>query len=284
MRLLLLHLSDLHLTSEEDALLPQYKAITSAVRNIDPELSHVVVAVTGDIAFDGSEEAYVLAAEFFSSLSEDLGAAFELPVDIISIPGNHDCDFSSPQDVRNVLLNNAFGTGDEVPSEELLDKCLEVQGAYREFADSVHTLNPSLASSQLLQEYRLAVNGSDEVSILGLNTAWMSKLHEDQGSLLFPPAAISERLETAVCIALMHHPYPWLEASNLRAVRARLERIADVILTGHEHDVDRRQLETALAHSVTYIEGGALQQSGQLMGGTFNAVIDRPYGAKAGSP
>ena len=55
MKLLLVHLSDIHFTSDDDAITNKYHYIVDAVKNIDYSLSVCVVVVTGDIAFSGTD-------------------------------------------------------------------------------------------------------------------------------------------------------------------------------------------------------------------------------------
>ncbi len=58
MKLMLLHLSDIHITSEDNSITQKYPYIVDAVKNLDYELDMCVVMVTGDIAYSGQEYQY----------------------------------------------------------------------------------------------------------------------------------------------------------------------------------------------------------------------------------
>ena len=70
MKLLLIHLSDIHITSDDDAITKRYPQIVNAVKNLDYSLDLCVVVVTGDIAFSGTTEQYFVAFEFFEHLKQ----------------------------------------------------------------------------------------------------------------------------------------------------------------------------------------------------------------------
>ncbi len=64
----------------------------------------------------------------------------------------------------------------------------------------------------------------------------------------------------------------WLEPSNARVVRSQLERISDVILTGHEHEHSHRKVET-VSGDVSYVEGHVLQDRDDPTRSAFNLIL-----------
>ena len=76
MKLLLIHLSDIHITSDDDVITGRYPQIVNAVKNLDYSLDMCVVVVTGDIAFSGTDEQYLVAYEFFENLKQSLSTIF----------------------------------------------------------------------------------------------------------------------------------------------------------------------------------------------------------------
>jgi hypothetical protein len=114
-----------------------------------------------------------------------------------------------------------------------------VQDSYWQVAADLHTLSQTAESSRLVARYNLDA-GSTRVTILALNSAWMSRLNEEQGRLRFPEIPIEPAAESSLVIAVTHHPFNWLESEDARRLRSKLEGAADVILTGHEHDSQSR--------------------------------------------
>ena len=71
---------------------------------------------------------------------------------------------------------------------------------------------------------------------------------------------------------MFHHPYNWLNPKNGRAFRRNVEGVANIILTGHEHDADWQIRQGPTGQRNLYIEGGVLQAHDDPDHSTFNAV------------
>jgi len=98
------------------------------------------------------------------------------------------------------------------------------------------------------------------VLLRGLNTAWLSQLHEAPGTLYFPPEAVhSDTNGASLVITALHHPYNWFSPQNGRELRKRVEEFSDIVLTGHEHDFTVRAQRGGRGEVNTYLEGAALQ-------------------------
>ena len=104
MKLLFMHLSDLHLSKNDDINEDAIAGIaqTLSSQNID-SINHVLVLVTGDIANAGKKNEYDAFHSFkellLSALAENLPNDATLHMYIV--PGNHDIDydyFSNPDD------------------------------------------------------------------------------------------------------------------------------------------------------------------------------------------
>jgi 2',3'-cyclic-nucleotide 2'-phosphodiesterase (5'-nucleotidase family) len=71
-----------------------------------------------------------------------------------------------------------------------------------------------------------------------------------------------------------------MEANAARAFQKRVESVADLILTGHEHDVTRRTQEVSTGERNEYVEGGALQDSYSPAESVFNVFVIDIIGRK----
>lgn len=86
------------------------------------------------------------------------------------------------------------------------------------------------------------LNGTS-VSILSLNTAWLAYGNENEkGKIVLGERQVREAFDeidnAQIIVALMHHPFEWLEWFDSNDVKKMLERRADFILNGHEHRLD----------------------------------------------
>ena len=274
MKLLLVHLSDIHLSAKNDPVLSRLEKLVASIRNLALDLDVCVIAITGDIAFSGSEDQYLLAVDVLTLARERLAKELEgdVPVKIAMIPGNHDCDFSRPTKARDTLLDAIGKTDEAAIDESVVSVCTAIQSPFFQFRDLFDRIHDPL-NDRLYWEYRFTHNG-EMVVFRCCNSAWASRQRETPGTLQFPPTVVPELAERAeLVVTLLHHPYNWLTPNNGRALRKRIELLSDVILTGHEHDYSQR-LQLASGGEVNlYIEGSALQEAMDKDASGFNALI-----------
>ena len=94
MKILLLHLSDIHLKSVDDPVAARAISIKEAVVGACPTADACFVAVSGDIANTGDAREYAVAERFFGDLRAALLTSGIPEVQLVFVPGNHDCHFS----------------------------------------------------------------------------------------------------------------------------------------------------------------------------------------------
>jgi 3',5'-cyclic AMP phosphodiesterase CpdA len=103
MKHLIIQLSDIHIKESEDTVLSRGGLITDAVKNLEPGIDRVYILFTGDISYSGTSAQYELAEQFIRSLVTEISSKIadahplkcnRIPVYVIVVPGNHDCDFS----------------------------------------------------------------------------------------------------------------------------------------------------------------------------------------------
>ncbi len=272
MRVLLIHLSDIHVRSDADPILGRAEQIASAVQDLDLNLTAAIVAVSGDLAYSGCESQYLAVWPFLEDLKARLEAKLaahdrghRVPVSVVAIPGNHDCDFSSPDSIRPLAVKAVLADPSEAQTADIVEACLKVQApffeALRAFGTGGVGTPASEYDSRLLYQYRIPV-GDKTVRVVCLNTAWLSQHREEQGKLYLPADAVpTDRVSGEITVVMLHHPYNWMDADTYRPLRRRIEAVADLILTGHEHDGSVRALSVSTGTRNTVLEGGALQTS-----------------------
>ena len=284
MRLMLIHLSDIHITSPDDAIIGRHSQIVDAVKNLDYSLDACVVVVTGDIAFAGTVDQYLVAMDFLddiktlleSKLSGGLGHE-SVPIHWVVIPGNHDCDFQAGPDFRDIIIRSVLSDSSKSESSEIVGVCTSVQESFFAFLKDMETI-PKVQSNQsydmrLCYEYDLSVDNVN-IKFLCYNTAWLSRLHESQGQLFLPPNAVGTGYEAFdLVVAAFHHPYNWIESNAARVFRDNVESAADLILTGHEHVSSLRAQEGLLGRHNLYVEGSVLQENNDPGVSEFNVFI-----------
>ena len=172
-----LHLSDLHLRANKDKF--SQEVLCEAIKRDVPsrlsdEFPVQFIFVTGDIAFSGQSSEYEVSTEFLSSLSSDL----ELETSRLCIvPGNHDVDRSLQTYMYEgvkLRLNNQQAVDEFLARSEERTQLMERQSAFRDFRRRMSPDNPSSETHDgLAHVQRFEINGL-RVSVLELNTAWLS--------------------------------------------------------------------------------------------------------------
>ena len=284
MKLMLIHLSDIHITSEDDVITSRHSQIVNAVKNLDYSLDMCVVVVTGDVAFSGNDDQYLIAWEFLDTarklLSKNLSEASgkdSVPIHFVVVPGNHDCDFTAGGEVRETLVNSILLDNSKAAAPDIVQACTGVQASFFDFLDVIEP-SPRVPSNQdydirLGYEYSLS-NGKGCIKFVCYNTAWLSRLRESQGHLFFPSEAVTNGEDGFdLVVAAFHHPYNWIESNAARSFRDRIESTSDIILTGHEHVASMRVQDGNLGQHNVCVEGGVLQDNNDPTLSAFNVFI-----------
>lgn len=108
MKFLTIQLSDIHFRVDENSVLKKEEKLFEAIRNSTFEYDVVFLLITGDTAFSGKAVEYKIAEDFLKNLKSKLESYSKKNVNIIVIPGNHDCDFSLDNKARQQLFGFHF--------------------------------------------------------------------------------------------------------------------------------------------------------------------------------
>lgn len=259
-KIIWLHISDLHLRSSYDGDIVLDKLledITNFLINNSFNLDFIVLS--GDISYSSKPEEYKIAFKFLDKLLEithlDKNKLF-------LVPGNHDVDRGaiSPgaQSIRKNLksrddINNLLANDDD---RSLMLKRLH---NYSQFIEDYIKENIIFNNSKYYYLKKIRVNDL-EISIVGLNSAWLSGSNEDQGKLALGEKQVRSALQQVensdITIAIMHHPIGWLLDVDKSSVEPILYKKCDFILHGHLHEQNLNQIN-APGRASTIIAAGA---------------------------
>lgn len=273
MKIVILHLSDIHFKVIKNPIADAYHKIGNAVRSIDSDVTAIKIIVTGDIANTGNSLEYAEAKKFFMSLESHLKDVNNYSmVSWVFVPGNHDCDFSKPSELRNTLLETQVKKSAPTIDEEIIETLLKPQKSYinfvADFLDDKHT------ESDICRITNIDVH-KKVIRTYGYNTAISSSDPEVQGELFFPVSKLVQNNDFPdIAISCFHHPYGWLESNNARELRKFIESTSDLILTGHEHESGYyNKLDIANDTNMYYLEGAVLQDHNDDRNSGFNSIV-----------
>ncbi|MBD5492513.1 MAG: metallophosphoesterase [Lachnospiraceae bacterium] len=242
MELIIAQLTDIHIKqkSDLDILLQRTNSIVGAIFEVvrNAKETMLLICVTGDVAFSGTEEQYGLAENFFDDIYEKIiSRSFEIYVQFIFVPGNHDCDFASKENkVRTTVIKSSEL---DMNDDTTMEICTSIQANYFNFVNyyaekklaSLNRRNSIFTQNVIINEKL----GKYNIKLHCLNTAWCSSLHEKKDMLFSVPEGIDKKNEDDIVITLMHHGENWFHWKGVENWENYHKEYSDIILIGHDH-------------------------------------------------
>lgn len=256
----ILHLSDAHIKSPADRILSLPSKIASSCFDDARGAAAVLIFFTGDITYSGKQSEFDLAKQFLESLRAHLQAEGLPNVQVLVVPGNHDCELTPEDSTRTVVIEQIQSDPTKANDDNLLATCTKAQQNYFRFRAQISSTPPS-RDHPLWTEYDLLI-ANKRVKISAINASWMSRLHETPGSLVFPIDRFKSYLQESADfrLALVHHPLGWYCQSTHHPLRRELFARAHAIFSGHEHiDNSFSVSETRSNRKLLLFESPALQ-------------------------
>jgi len=210
----------------------------------------LLIMLTGDIAFSGSQDQYDVASKELGLLKSRLIDEWNFAdVRFVACPGNHDLNFKkqSPT-IRSALLGALDSSTD---AAEIVQNLTEAQSEFQDFADA---LDISLTRVSPLVGAAHVEMGGVNLNLLCANTSWSSRINEEPGSVRMPGALLPHVEQSDdLTFALLHHPLNWYDPRDGKSLSDWLDSNADVAFWGHEHREDsfkvtRRRMGSSVQH------------------------------------
>ncbi len=273
MKVLLLHLSDLHFKNSDRYIPNRAKSIVKAVCS-NFEFEEVFVFTTGDIAQSGQKDEYGLAAKFFGTLITDFLSQKNIRAKIMVVPGNHDINFNGKQRNRSdvaEIFNNGI-------SPEILNEEYSKFSEFWKFAN----FNDCFKDNKEVDCKLVTLKDGTNIQINLINSALFSLYKDelkdgDEGKHFLSPNNLRNiEKKTAegnsIAITLMHHAEEYFSWDTRNELRAYLKSNTDLLLLGHDHSATSYILESNMNGNLIVVKGGKLNDS-SLVEGAFGAYI-----------
>jgi len=163
------------------------------------------------------------------------------------VPGNHEVD------KRKIAKRTEAGLATISSLEEINETIFDMQDEYKSrlqyFYDYIHKKYVSDAETwNLGYSVMKNINGIN-VGIVGIDSAWRSTGvgWEERGKMLIGEQQIgilhNNVKDTDLKICLMHYPLDWVSDLEMTNVERKLNHF-DLVLRGHVHDLDDKQIST----------------------------------------
>lgn len=258
MSICIVQLSDIHFKSVATVPPAVQARVIAMLRPAVRGKKWVLIAITGDLAFKGLSDEYGAASKFLAEIKADIEREAKCTVQIVVVPGNHDCDFQNVGNSRDMIAQTILREGVERIDQGVIENCTSVQKAFNESARSLEATQ-YVFDDGLWKEIDFEIEGR-LIRVYGLNVAWLSKIKEKYGELVFPAQRYEARFRASTAnlnIVLMHHPAHWMVQQSFHSLKALFQNDNTIVLSGHEHVSGGYEVRSTDAEYVC-IEGPAL--------------------------
>jgi len=274
LKLLMIHLSDIHIKREDNFITEKLESLISAVQNECLEHDKIFILLTGDIAYSGKLEEYIIADELLNNLIKKISDYSKKKVNILLIPGNHDCNHDSASSVRNVLIDSILKKDTEI-DDEIIKKCCQVQNEWQDLYKSHCNKENILSENPLLNIYEYHYDDY-KLIFYAYNTAWLSLKNENYGEVYYPFDYFSKekfKNKADLNISLLHHPLNWQPQENQYKFKNHIEETSDLVITGHEHVSGQSERHNFKGNYTEYIQGSVFQNNSNGSNSEFNLIM-----------
>lgn len=251
-----LHLSDLHFRVTEDSFERQliYDGLLEDLKHIEEHID--LVFVTGDIAYSGCQEEYIIASEFFDNVLKILNLSKDA---IFFVPGNHDIQRSTSANYISKMLagiQSEKEVSEILGSKELRELFLKRLNNYYDFVGN--NAFP-IEKSELSYTKNININGID-IAIVGLNSTWGSTSSDEKGNIVLGERQVLEAFSKIgtphITFTLLHHPIYYFTDEDVCRVESIINSRSDFVLHGHIHNrkIITQRMPDSIVH---YLVAGA---------------------------
>jgi hypothetical protein len=274
MTVVILHLSDIHIKTVKDPILYRGAEIAATTFSSLPSASHVFIVVSGDIAYSGVASEYESAIKLFTTIQETIRRETLCPVNFVLAPGNHDCDFSKCVSARKMLVESLEKQESPEVDDSIIKICTDIQKDFFDFRQRLES-HVDVDDDLLWRTSRFEVEGKI-LEFDCLNISWVSKLKEEPGRLYFPIGRYPRKTlsDADIRFVILHHPLNWFSQSIYRPFRSFVRKIANFVISGHEHQGNVGLISDVETDTSAFVEGCVLQgDKRDLTDSSFNLIV-----------
>lgn len=275
MRVLFLHLSDLHLEKNGDIDDSCICEIGNAL-SIDSigKIDKVFIFVTGDIAFSGKKSQYFLYISLKNKLIDQIKkrVSNNTLIHVYLVPGNHDICYPNHELTREScesVINNSTDTS--FVSD--IKPFLEYENDFLSFSGHQHSL--SLRNPLFVRN--VVDIGGFTIEINLINSTVFSLCHDNDQGLHFLPDSIISKLRAPsgadMAITLMHHSHQWFNDKCKAVLEQALMEKNTMLFYGHEHYQASQTISYNGIQPAQVFSGGSLCNRGDWTKSEFFSCI-----------
>lgn len=261
MKILFLHISDLHINSKTELSGLKINGIANVLRKYS-DIDRLFIICTGDLANEGKAEEYVVVSSFFGKLTAAIKKVFgNKYFYLYIIPGNHD-----------IVINDKYNPSkDDINSENL---SIEFEKMNNYF---YYLSNNKAVSNKTKKEFDITSDkiyvGDFSISINQINSAPFSTLKHNDKELHYVKYDSINKIDTSsdFNITMMHHSYDWFH-EDVKTVLENKIKETDIVFYGHEHAVKTGAFYNSNT-DIILLKAGAFDTDDYYNNTYFNVVV-----------
>ncbi|MBZ0155440.1 MAG: metallophosphoesterase [Alphaproteobacteria bacterium] len=273
MKVIIIHLSDIHIQLESNSIFNREEKLRNAVRNLCIDMDVLFLVLTGDVAFSGENDEYNRTIKLLDGIKTELQEYTGKTLNIIMVPGNHDCNHNiTSKSIREALIKQIRNTELKIDID-IIEKCCEVQENWFYFNELYQDETKLIYRDKLLRILNYKFE-SKNIIFNCYNTSWISQKEEVPG-IIFPLNLLDMdvfKSKADFVISVFHHPIIWQHIGLYREFMTHIESTSDMVLTGHEHSASSIKKDDLRGNTTEYIEGGVLQDHSNKDKSEFNVI------------
>lgn len=272
MKILLIHISDMHFENSEQTHSIAIDKMISAIKS-NANAEECIIVISGDLAAKGKKTDYLFVKGFVGALLRALNenGYKNKKIHVLTVPGNHDIDYSSFE----VTIKDIIKAYDNGTIEKLKSNYIESMNNYFSYATRNECFEEDKVVSKKIFDY-----GDKKVGFVLLNTAPLSLLGgnaEDMGNHYLSESElkkIDDATDADINILVQHHSIEWLKSSYKEKLRKSITKRYSLVLSGHEHSSLGQSSCIDNNGVVQFIQGNALRGYTEEGNGFCTLTID----------
>ncbi len=238
MRILFLHLSDLHIANEMGLNLPRIQSLIRSLQGFGP-IDGIVIAISGDLAKNGKRSEYNLVSLFMDCLLQKITDTYALDskdIKILMIPGNHDIDWGDSRSINPESIRQMSNTDLHSAYQAELEK----MDSFFWYANKHACFTMSRfqrEENQVFTRKILHFSNGYRIEANLINTAPFS-CGNDDGLHYLPPSALyafSKPSNADLALVMMHHSPDWFPFDMKKQISQSIMGRCSLAFYGHDH-------------------------------------------------
>lgn len=233
MKILFLHLSDLHIQDNTLSINATIPYIVNSLKEL-PKFDEATIILSGDIVFSGQKHEYKHAKHFIGRLIYNIRKEFwnneYKKIEVIVVPGNHDISFPSKQRNRNEARKLSKDFNNTINEE------IKLQRNFFEFAN----FNGCFINNKIVDTKNVNY-GNYEIQFNLINSALYSILNDenndsDKDIHILPCEYLNLIKKTnSTSMTVMHHNTDWFDWESKKNLEEIISKNSSILFVGHEH-------------------------------------------------